>query len=306
MSQRTESTVKKESGQRLDLYQQVTDRIIAMLEEGTPPWRKTWGGYGLAKNYATKRQYSGINMILLNLCTPYEIPYYLTWEQIKERGGKVLKGSKAEWVYFYKTYFKDGNGNTITNEQAKQRDDSQTVSFLKRFRVFNIECIEGIAFDLPARNNVNVTLENCEELLQCMNKLPDFSVGESLLAYYDPAKDVIQVPDIKRFDNSEEFYNTTYHEIVHWTGHESRLARSGIIDRVSFGSEPYAEEELIAEMGASYLCALTGIDREKLMENNAAYINGWLSKLRADKRLVFRAASAAQKAVNYITGQIPE
>jgi len=298
------STQTEKLGTSIDLFQIVTDRIINLLEKGTPPWRRTWGQYGMACNYYRKEEpYTGINMVMLNLVAPYQIPYYLTWNQIKEAGGQVIKGSKAEWVYFYKTYYKDANGKPISKEEAEKQEGVKKVSFLKRFKVFNVECISGMEFQFPKNlNRDNDTLANCEELIASMPEQPSFKNVYGNRAYYDPKADLLNLPNIKQFENSEAFYSTTFHELAHWTGHEKRLARPGIVNMTKFGSELYGEEELVAEMSACYLCAITGIDRENLMENNAAYIQGWLEKLREDKRLVFKAAAAAQKAVNYITG----
>ena len=298
------STQTEKLGTSIDLYQIVTDRIIDLLEKGTSPWRRTWGQYGLARNYYGKDvPYTGINMVMLNLVAPYQIPYYLTWKQIQEAGGQVIKGSKAEWVYFYKVYYKDADGKPISKEEAENQNDSKKVSFLKRFKVFNVECIAGIEFQFPENlNRDNNTIANCEELIGSMPEKPVFKNVDGNEAYYDPTNDVLNVPNISQFENSEAFYSTTFHELAHWTGHKKRLARPGIIDANNFGSEPYGLEELVAEMSACYLCAITGIDREGLMQNNAAYIQGWLKTLREDNRLVFKAAAAAQKAVDYITG----
>jgi len=292
------------SGGNVDLFEAVTNKIVGLLEKGMPPWQKTWGEYGLACNYYHRFPYRGINMLLLNLATPYGLPYYLTWQQVQDNGGKVIKGSKAEWIYFYKTYYKDADGNTIGKEEADGLEGSKRLMFLKRYKVFNVECISGIEFKFPENvHRDNASIENCEELIGSMDKRPGFRIEERTHPAYDPKTDMMLMPPIGQFKNSEEYYNTTFHEIIHWTGHPTRLNRPGIRDFNSFGSNPYALEELIAELGACYLCALTGIDREKIMENNAAYLEGWLQKFRDDKYFLFRAASAAQKAVDFIIGK---
>ena len=298
---------KKRQKTKTDYYQIVTDRIIALLEQGVPPWRKTWGNYGLARNYATGHVYSGINMLMLNLVAPYDIPLYMSRKQLREKGGTIKKGSRAEWVYYYGDYHKDADGKTVPKNAVEQREQSgeelQHIRFLKAFPVYNVSCIEGIEIDvstMPARDNTPI--EECETFLQNLTPSPNYTTKQIDRAYYNATDDCIRVPDMKYFEASEEYYATLFHEIVHWTGHSSRLNRTGIVDdKATFGTKLYSEEELIAEMGASYLCALTGIDREALVENSAAYINGWMKRLKDDKKLIFRVAAKAQQAIDFLT-----
>ena len=121
-----------------DMYQVVTNRIIEQLEKGVLPWRKTWSSYGLAKNYVSGKAYKGINMLLMNFFSPHSIPYYLTFKQAKELGGKVKKGSKAQQVIYYNMIFKDKNGNKISKEAAENREDVKVMKCLKYFNVFNV------------------------------------------------------------------------------------------------------------------------------------------------------------------------
>ena len=298
---------KKWNANKRDLYQEVTDRIIAMLEKGTVPWRRTWNRYGLARNGATGHIYTGINMLLMNMA-PYPIPYFLTFKQVKEKGGKIRKGAKADSVFYYNVYFKDSDGNKISKEAARSLRASdkkvEVLSFLKYYNVFNIADIEGIEFEFPeVELKDNERIEKCEAIVSDMPDSPAFNFIDADRAFYSPAKDMVNMPNIRQFGTSEEHYATLFHELVHSTGHEKRLARSGITEPNKFGSKGYGEEELIAEMGASFLCGHAGIDREEITGNSAAYLQGWLDVLKKDKKLVFKSAAEAQKAVDFVLGK---
>lgn len=289
-----------------DLYQQVTNKMISLLEEGTAPWRCGWSHYGPARNAATGYHYSGINAILMNL-TPHPIPYFVSFKQAKGLGGKIRKGAKAAPVYFFKTIYKDANGKTIQAEKAAtlngMGEETQRIAFLKSYYLFNIADVEGVTFNIP-----EVTLKDhdpipqCEELVTAIADPPKMVCENANQPYYRPSSDTLNMPDLQQFDSAEEYYSTLYHELTHSTGHASRLNRKGVTDCKPFGSPDYSKEELIAEMGAAFLCAHTGIDLPEVTQNNAAYLQGWLSALKADKKLIFRAASEAQKAVDYLRG----
>ncbi len=304
----TISTIKtrKTTKKRADYYQIVTERVIALLEQGVPPWRKTWGTYGLARNYASGHIYKGINMLMLNFVAPYDIPLYMSKKQIIDKGGHIKKGSKAEWVYFYGDYYKDLDGNTVSSDQVDSRtkagEELKHIRFLKARPVYNVSCVEGIEIEVPTMPiRDNKSIDECENFLRSLNPKPDYYETDTDKAYYSKAKDHVRIPEMKYFDASEEFYCTLFHEIIHWTGHLSRLNRSGITsDEAAFGTAIYSEEELIAEMGAAYLCAITGIDREAVIENSASYIQGWTKRLRKDKNLIFRVAAKAQQAIDFL------
>ena len=309
--QSSRTKTKKQSPQQkhtasADLYQEVTNRIIALLEQGTVPWQLPWSQYGLARNYATKHIYTGINLILMNN-TKHAVPYFLTFRQAKELGGKIRKGAKAERVYFYTRYYKDGDGNRLEAGEAKSREaageDLQVISFLKYYSVFAITDVEGVTFDLPElKLYENERIQRCEQIVANMPNKPVIGQINSERAYYCPVSDEITLPDIKQFSSSVYYYVAMFHELIHSTGHQSRLSRSGIIHPNKFGSKAYSKEELIAEMGASFLCATAGIDYDNVTSNSAAYLAGWLQVLRGDKRFIFKAAAGAQKAANYILG----
>lgn len=289
-----------------DLYQDVTDKIITLIENGVAPWRCSWSRYGLARNYATGHIYSGINAILMNL-TPHPIPYFMSFKQVKTLGGNIRKGAKSEFVYFFKSYHKDQDGKNISAEQAQtlqgMGEETNRIAFLKYFRVFNVADVEGIEIDIPEVTlQDHERIERCEQLIQDIPNPPEFVFEDANRAYYAPTADKLNVPDIRQFEKPEEYYCTLFHELTHATGHASRLNREGVTTLTPFASTEYSKEELIAEMGASFLCAHTGINMPEITENSAAYLQGWLSVLKADKKLIFQAAAAAQKAADYLKG----
>ena len=286
-----------------DMYQVITNRIIEQLETGVLPWRKTWSSYGLAKNYVSGKSYKGINMLLMNFFSPHSIPYYLTFNQAKELGGKVKKGSKSQQVIYYNMIFKDKNGNKISKEDAENREDVKVMKFLKYFNVFNVDDIEGIDFKFEEiRLLPNEKIERCEKLVQSYPSPPEYQEKDRGRAYYHPLEDYINMPPIGQHDSAEFYYSTYFHELVHSTGHGKRLAREEITTPNRFGSVPYSQEELVAELGASFLRKIAAIDSDPIFQNSSSYIQGWLSKLKDDKQLIFKASAEAQKAVDYIIG----
>jgi len=204
--------------------------------------------------------------------------------------------------------FKDENGKILSQEIATQYKKSgrvvKVLRFLRYFSVFNIADIEGIEFDIPeVELKDNEKIEKCDHLVLNMPNPPKFETTNTDRAFYAPILDLINMPSIKQFENSEEYYSTLFHEMIHSTGHETRLNRNGITEIGKKKSDIYSKEELVAEMGAAFLCATTGIDYDAITENSAAYINGWLKVLKADKRFIFQSAASAQKAANYILGE---
>lgn len=297
-----ESTSQRAAGR--DLYREVTDKIITLIEKGVAPWRKTWSTYGLARNYATGHIYSGINLILMNN-TPHPIPYFLTYNQIQERDGKIRKGAKAEMVFYFNVYFKDGNDKTISREDARSRsqngEEIQVLKFIKYYNVFNIADIEGINFEIPEIDlKPNEKIERCESIIEQMPNRPELRNMDGNRAFYAPLFDFVNMPDIKQFETAEDYYATFFHELVHSTGHASRLGREEVMNPQTFGSKPYSREELVAEMGASFLCSMVQIDYDNITENNAAYLAGWLKVLQEDSKFIFKAAAEAQKAADFI------
>lgn len=281
----------------MDVYEIVTSKIIASLEKGIIPWQKPWSGInGGAHNYVSHKTYSLVNQLILE-----HQDAYLTFNQAKALGGKIKKGAKAEIVVFWKMFpsktetVKDENGN----------ETPKMIPMLRYYNVFWIGDCEGIKAEDEAKTFDNDPVEEAEKVIsEYLVREPHLKFQNdqpSNEAYYSPASDKVVVPMINQYELKEEYYSTTFHELVHSTGAETRLNRKS--DKVAaFGSEEYSKEELVAEMGAAMLVHTVGIESEKSFNNSAAYIQSWLQALRNDKRMVVSAAGKAQKAVEYILG----
>ncbi|WP_136617885.1 MULTISPECIES: ArdC family protein [Mesorhizobium] len=281
------------------LYQEITDRIIAELERGTVPWVKPWGSaradLGLPSNAATGRRYSGINILILwgaVIERSYPGQNWLTFRQALALGGNVRKGERGTTIVHADRFVPKGE-----QERAKtDGDEPQAVPYLKRFTVFNVaqcnglpEHLYGNAEPLPERQIV----PQAEALIRASGA--DFRIGGDR-AFYMPGSDTIQVPPQPAFFQQIDNYRTCFHELGHWTGHPARLARdlSG-----AFGSKTYAREELVAEITAAFVCSILGIEPTV---RHADYIGTWLTVLREDNRAIFRAASLASKAADFLLG----
>ncbi|GAA4509481.1 zincin-like metallopeptidase domain-containing protein [Hymenobacter ginsengisoli] len=280
---------------RPDVYQIVTDRIISALEGGIIPWRKPWNAvYGLPRNYATGRVYSGINLFLLHFSGA--LPFFMTFKQALALGGNVRKGAKGHQVVYYNISKRD---NQETGKEEKK-------PFLKYYTVFSVEDIEGIEFNLPEVPKQEFTpSEVAEGIVEAWDGKPAIQHLHQR-AYYSPSLDFVNMPKPETFTTSEGYYQTLFHELTHSTGHKSRLDRADLTAGDGKQSTSYAREELTAEMGASFLSAAAGIATEQTEENAVAYIQGWLERLKNDKQLVVKAASKAQAATRMILGTTEE
>ncbi|MCQ6281111.1 ArdC family protein, partial [Bacillus sp. EB600] len=240
----------------------------------------------VAVNWKTQKPYRGINTMLLD---PGE---YVSFKQVQEAKGKVKKGAKSEIVVFWK-WIETENKDTGKEEK---------IPFLRYYRVFNINQCEGIESKRQEEETFeHDPIEEAENIIKGYINSPSFSYNSGR-AYYQPSIDHINIPPMKDFRQVEEYYATTFHELTHSTGHTSRLKRIGITSATAhFGSEEYSQEELVAEIGASMLTGLAGFV-DVTFDNSAAYIQSWLRKLKDDKTLIVKAASQAQKAVDYILG----
>ena len=276
---------------KTNAYQVITDRIIGLLKAGTVPWHKPWKGGGSVKNLASRRSYRGINQFLLG-CSEYASPYWLTFNQAKKLGGSVKKGEKSTPVVFWK----------LLEKEDGETGEKKEIPVLRYYRVFNLEQTEGVEGPETeeAQENPFTPIERCEQVMKNMPNPPRIQYNIQA-AWYKPSEDLINLPKPESFDNPEEFYSTWFHESGHAVGHKSRLNRPTLTDMCPFGSTNYSKEELVAEMTAAFLCGETGIENQTI-DNSAAYINGWLKKLRKDEKLVIHAAAQAQKAVDYILG----
>lgn len=281
--------------QSIDVYSLVTNRIIELIETGTIPWRKPWTEKGIPRNLISKRPYRGINLLLLNSLN-YDHNLFLTWKQIKTIGGSVIKGEKAHLVIFTKM---------VETEERTKNDKPKLKPFLRYYKVFNIEQCKDLPVEfMPKENESHTNILFCDEVVENMPSRPKIQF-KSKEAYYQPDKDFINMPKSNSFETIEEYYGVLFHELIHSTGHESRLNRKEVIEKIVFGSESYSLEELTAEMGACFLKSHCGLNIEDL-SNNAAYIEHWLERLKNDKRFIVHASARAQKAVEYILNDKPE
>ncbi|MED0665605.1 zincin-like metallopeptidase domain-containing protein [Bacillus badius] len=268
------------------IYDIVTNKIIEKLEKGVVPWRRPWINGGAAVNWKTQKPYRGINTFLL------EAGEYATFKQIQEAGGKVKKGEKSHIVVFWNLLEKENDEN----------GEIEKIPYLRYYRVFEINSqVEGLESKRKEQSFNHDPIEKAEEIYKGYANAPDYTFHSGKAAYY-PTIDKINCPPLKDFPKVEEYYCTLFHEMIHSTGHKSRLARSGVTTQnVAFGDEVYSKEELVAEMGAAMLCGVAGIDNHTI-ENSASYIQSWLRALKEDKKMIISASQQAQKAVDYIQG----
>ncbi len=289
---------------RTDVYTRVTDKIVAELELGIRPWTKPWTD-GLAASRITLpmrhngEPYRGINVLLLwseAIDRGYSSAHWMTYRQAVELGGQVRKGERGSTV----VYANNLSVKLIDNDgKIGERD----VYLLRAYTVFNTEQIEG----LPAR--FAQSLEPPGEKMALIGAAERFFEATSATfrhggneAYYAEGIDAIQLPHPEAFKDAESYAATKAHELTHWTKHSSRLCRD--FGRKHFGDEGYAREELVAELGAAFLCATLGITLTP-REDHTAYIGHWLKALRGDSRAIFSAAAHAQRAVDFLHGLQP-
>jgi len=266
---------------KIDVYQMVTDRIIEKLENGVIPWKNPMQNFQ-AVNWKTGKAYRGINAILL------DGGEYATFKVIKENGGKVKKGEKSQIAIFWKMW------ETEDNEGEKIN-----IPLMRYYNVFEINTqVEGLESKRPLKIYDNDPIKEAEAIKDNYMGGPSYS-SEMGGAWYRPSFDQVNIPPLKTFKNPSEYYSVLFHEMVHSTGHKDRLNREGIIGKISFGSQTYSKEELVAEIGASFLCNMVGIDNYTI-DNSASYINSWLRKLRNDKKFIVSASQQAQKACDLI------
>jgi len=266
---------------RNDIYDSITDKITAKLESGVIPWRLSWQR-NIPCNFVTKKHYNGINFLSL-IAEDYSSPYYLTYLQCNERGGKILEGSKGSLIVFWKMH----------NFTPKSETDAGAkVPILRYSYAFNLS-----QTTLYTDNTDEIKLLECEEVIR--NIFPTPVIKHNInRCYYSIQEDYISIPIITDFDNPAEYYSSLYHELIHWTAAASRLKRD-----LSPASK--IEEELIAEIGSAYLCGLSGINTP-VLENQSAYINGWLNQSRSDNNIFIKASLQARKAVDYLLSGLNE
>ena len=272
-----------------DVYAAVTERIIQQLESGVIPWRKPWTGVqNGAYSGTTGKPYSLLNQMILG-----KAGAYVTFNEMAKRGGKIRKGEKSSMIVFWHQV-KVSDTDPDTGE-AKEK----IVPMLRYYNVFHVDQIDGITIDAPA------PVEH-EPIAEAEAVINHYTERESLTiqhqrrneAFYSPHRDCIVLPLMEQFSELEEYYSTAFHEMMHSTGHKTRLNR--LKATAHFGNDDYSKEELTAEIGAAALANYAGIETGKTLKNSAAYIQSWLRALKNDKRLIVGASAAAQKAVDFI------
>jgi antirestriction protein ArdC len=281
---------------RKDVQQMVTDFVIRRLEEGVIPWQMPFKGYCVPQNYVSKRPYRGINTILLASLN-YENPYFLTFDQVKELGGKVKKGEKGIPVVFWKMV--EAEKETHSENEVKEKKP-----MLKYYYVFNVAQTENVEYNFPKpiEFKESDTIIAGENIYLNMPQKPRLETTNRVQAFYSPTEDYIHMPSKQYFTSNHDYYATFFHELIHSTGHKSRLNREELEGMSFFGDENYSKEELTAEIGAAFLCAEIRIDTLNVLNSSASYIQSWLRKLKDDKTFIMKASSKAQKAVDFILG----
>lgn len=283
------------------IYEMVTERVIDKIkvaiasiekgETGMAPWHRPWHQSGIPQNLVSKKGYRGINVFLLS-ALGYASPFFVTFNQAKTLGGKVKKGEKGCPVVFWKwmELDKDEDGNKLAK--------TKKIPFLRYYTVFNVDQCEGFEEKIPAveTREFNPIAEG-DAIISGMPNPPTINHGEAR-AYYSPSMDTVNLPRHELFNSDSAYYCVAFHELIHSTGHASRLNRNEVMDGNTFGNHDYSIEELVAEMGAVYLCNEIGLDT--MFDNSLAYLKSWLSTFKDDVKLLVTASGRAQKAVDYM------
>lgn len=274
----------------MSVYDIVIEKLITIIESGTAPWRAGWLREQM--NGLTLKPYNGFNVLNLSFVQyskGYESPIWLTWRQIQELGGSVKKGSKTSEVFFCKLIEKEEDKKDETVEENEETTETRNYFIWRFYKVFNLDCVENI----DKSKWLNFEPEKNEPELILKKWICPIR-HEGLKAYYSPKEDEIVVPQKSIFNTIDDYYRTVFHEIVHSTGHSSRLNRP-----LSMMEEQYSYEELVAELGSAFLCVETKVEPD--YENSASYLKGWSEFFKNNrKQTILQACSQAQKAVSYI------
>ena len=276
-----------------NVYQMVTDRIIAELEKSSIPWKRPWSVNTGAYNRISNKPYSLLNQILLG-----RDGEWATFKQWTDLDGHIRKGEKSSFVVFWKIQpYEDINADG--EKVVKQ------IPLLRYYNVFHISQVDGVEPKSKPELKEIEPIEAAETIKESYKEREHIRIIETITngAGYDPVMDYIQVPCRKQYTDANEFYSTLFHEMVHSTGHKTRLDRLTSEDNLHFGSETYSKEELCAELGSAMLLNQIGIETPQTFKNSAAYVQNWLQVLRNDNKFIVSAASKAEKAVNFILGE---
>lgn len=289
--------MRKTTSPHRDLYQETTDRILAALESGVAPWQCDWLAHGGDPTRVTGERYRGINVLLLGMSAMsqgFANPHWMTFKQALELGAAVRKGEKGTPIVFFKSLLKDAEPG-----DPRAGDDGKiAIPCLRGYTVFNVEQIDGLPahrFQAPAEARVPGKVRDAAAEAALRSCGATITEGGAR-AFYRPSTDSVTMPDFDRFHTVEGYLATLAHELAHWTGAPHRLART---KGEQFGDSAYAQEELVAEISASFIGARLGFFGQHL-ESHAGYIDHWLNILRGDKKAIFRAAAAAQAAADMV------
>lgn len=294
------------AGNRVTVYERVTERVTELLSEGVVPWQKPWHAkVGPPRNGVSGKFYRGLNVFMLSHAG-FESPWWFSPKQVSDLGGHIIKGEKVSWAHFFKPWLpkRDPAEPLETDEVSTRRP----ILIVRAYRVVNLDQISGPGVDtfrekhppVSGPVNDNDPIAACDQIVADMPQRPGIRYGGDK-AYFGPWTDTVHMPRRNTFVSSEAFYSVLFHELVHSTGHEDRLNRKTLTDGTPFGSATYSREELCAEMGAAFLCAVAGID-DPTIQNSASYINSWLRFLKSDPKALVVAGAQAQKASDFILG----
>ena len=287
--------------QKVSIYEEITAKIITALEDGVNPWAKPWQmvHYGPFRNALTNRPYRGMNVLLLNLVAlarGHVDPRWLTFRNVEQLGGHVRKGEKGASVVFWKFLpARDRGGDAKPDALTDDDQERKLIPFARSYTVFNVEQCEGLT--LPPLVEEAPDVDECNQLAEQILALPNLKHGSNKACYLQ-VPDMVLLPHRSSFEHGDFYYATGYHEICHWTGHPDRLNR---VFGIRFGDLGYAFEELVAEIGAAFLGAHTGIPFENM--RHPEYIHYWLQILQGDSKAIFTAAAKAQYAADFVLGK---
>ena len=300
------------AGNRVTVYERVTERVTELLEQGVIPWQKPWHAkVGPPRNGVSGRYYRGLNVFMLSHAG-FESPWWFTPKQVNDLGGHIIKGEKISWVHFFKPWLPKGDpadSLEVDTDEVEISTRRRPVLIIRAYKVANLDQLEGPGVDkFRAKhplvegpvNNDNDAIAACEQIVADMPQRPGIRYGGDK-AFYRPWTDSVYMPRRNTFTSSEAFYSVLFHELTHATGHEDRLNRKTLTDGTPFGSPTYSREELCAEMGAAFLCAMAGIE-DPTIQNSASYIHSWLRFLKSDPKALIIAGAQAQKASDFILG----
>lgn len=286
---------------KVSVYEIVTQQILEALEQDIVPWRRPWAT-NLHQNIANKYEYRGINQLLCEsymVREGYSLPYWLTYKGAEKMGGQIKEDErkKSHIVVYWKW---------IEKENPDDPENPTKFPILRYYRVYNADQTEGIEFEVPEAREI-VPNEEAQKVIDNMPNAPEIIYGGNS-AYYMPPTDRVNVPKIEDFvkeTDEDAFYATTFHELIHSTGHTSRLNREELMKANKFGDADYSREELVAEIGSAMLCAQTGID-PSTQKRAVSYIAGWKKKLEDDPKIIVTASSRATKAAKYVLDELDE